>query len=255
MTLESLGLIPILIAFGFGALSFLSPCVLPLLPGYLSLMSGYSVSDLQDGKASSGRMAKVTLLFIAGFTAVFMAWGAGASVIGSFLRQNARTTSVIAGWVVVVFGSVVLISALFNAAWLQTLVRERKFDIRPSKLGPWAPPVMGVAFGFAWTPCIGPVLGSILTLASQAESATDGMVLLFAYSMGLGIPFLLSAIAMTKAFGAVGMLRRHLKTINVVSGVALIAFGVLMIQNRVFELSIILSEWLQRLGLDWLASI
>lgn len=252
---ESLGLVPILIAFGFGALSFVSPCVLPLLPGYLSLMSGYSVSDLQEGKASSGRMARVTLLFILGFTVVFMAWGASASALGGFLRRNQATTSAIAGWIVVVFGLVVLISALFNAPWLQNLVRERKFDIRPSRLGPWAPPVMGVAFGFAWTPCIGPVLGSILTLASQTETVGSGMILLFAYSMGLGIPFLAAAVGMTKAFGAIGVLRRHLRTINVVSGVALVAFGILMIQNRVFELSIIVSDWLQKLGLEWLSAI
>lgn len=253
--IESIGLVPIIVAFAFGALSFVSPCVLPLLPGYLSLMSGYSVGDLQEGNASVGRMARVTGLFVLGFTVVFMAWGAGASAIGEFLRANSRTTSAIAGWVVIVFGVVVLVSALFNAGWLQNLVRERKFDIRPSKLGPWAPPVMGVAFGFAWTPCIGPVLGSILALASQTDTVGAGMVLLFSYSMGLGIPFLLSAVGMTKALGAVKALRRHLKTINVFSGIALIAFGIMMVQNRIFELSIIVSEWLENLGLEWLTSI
>lgn len=254
-TIESANFVTILIAFGFGGLSFVSPCVLPLLPGYLSLMSGYSVSDLQEGKGSTRRMARVTSLFVLGFTAVFVLWGVFAQRLGSTLNQNWQTITLIAGWVVIVFGMVVLASSFTGTAWIQNILRERKLEIRPSKLGPWAPPVMGFAFGFAWTPCVGPILGSIILVAGSSDTAGDGIILLLAYSAGLGIPFLLSSLAMTKFLGAVRALRKHLRTINVISGVALISFGVLMITNQLFVLSSRVSTILQDLGLDWLAAI
>ncbi len=255
MAIESLTLVSLVVAFGFGVLSFISPCVLPLLPGYLSLMSGYSVGDLQEGKSSTLRMVRVTGLFVAGFTVVFIAWGAAATSLGQFLRENLRTASTIAGWIVVVFGLVIVASAVLNLPWLQNLVRERKMEIRPSRLGGWAPPVMGFAFGFAWTPCIGPVLGSILALAAAQETVTEGILLLFAYSMGLGIPFIASGVGMTKLFGAMSFLRKHLRTINALSGAALVWFGVLMITNRLFELSNWFVDVLDRFGLDFLTAI
>ena len=138
--------VTIITAFLFGALSFISPCVLPLLPGYLSLMSGYSVSDLQAGNASIGRMLRVTLLFVAGFTAVFVALGASATSLGRWLITNQRVATTIAGWVVIVFGLLIVVLALWNSPALGWMMRERRMEVRPSRLGPWAPPVMGVAF-------------------------------------------------------------------------------------------------------------
>lgn len=242
-------------AFVFGALSFISPCVLPLLPGYLSLMSGYSVADLQEGNASVGRMFRVTLLFVGGFTLVFVAGGAAATSLGGFLARNQSTTTQVAGWLIIAFGVLIVMLALSNSRFLNVFNRERRLEVRPSRLGGWAPPVMGVAFGFGWTPCIGPVLAAILTLAASQETVGQGMFLLFVYSMGLGIPFILSGIGMTKLFGSLAVLRRHLKTINVVSGLLMVGFGVLFITGRITDLSSWITELFIRFGWDRLAEI
>ena len=242
-------------AFVFGALSFLSPCVLPLLPGYLSLMSGYSVADLQEGNASSGRMLRVTMLFVLGFTLVFVAGGAAATSLGGFLARNQSTTMLVAGWLIVVFGLIIVALALSNSSALSFLSRERRLEVRPSRLGGWAPPVMGVAFGFGWTPCIGPVLAAILTLAASQETVGQGMFLLFVYSMGLGIPFIAAGVGMTKLLGSLKFLRKHLRTINVVSGLLMVAFGFLFITGRITDLSSLISDFFIRVGLDRLAEI
>ena len=247
--------VSLLVAFAFGALSFVSPCVLPLLPGYLSLMSGYSASDLQEGRASTGRMIRVTLLFIAGFTAVFVALGAGATSFGSFLLRNQNEALRIAGWVVIAMGLFIAITALWNPQWMMPLMRERRVEVRPSKLGAWAPPVMGAAFGFGWTPCIGPVLAAIFTLSATQDTVGQGMLLLFAYSMGLGIPFLAASIGMTKAFSAFGWFKKHLRTINAASGALLAFFGVLMITGRLTDLSRWAIEIMEDVGLSRLANI
>jgi cytochrome c biogenesis protein CcdA len=160
----------LLLAFGGGIISFLSPCVLPLLPGYLGLMSGYSVADLQAGRASTGRMLRVTSLFVAGFTVVFVATGAAATQVGRFLVQYQSVTERVAGALILAFG-VLLIGMSFTGRGLfGVFARERRLDVRPSRLGRWAPPVMGMAFGFGWTPCIGAILGAILTAAGTRET-------------------------------------------------------------------------------------
>ncbi len=254
--METLSLVSLATAVLFGGLSFISPCVLPLLPGYLSLMSGYSVAELQSGEGSVRRMLVVTSLFVAGFTAVFVALGATATSLGRFVLANLTTGTRIAGWIVVVFGLVIFFSALTNASWLQNLMRERRMDVRPSRFGKFAPPVMGVAFGFGWTPCIGPVLGGILALAGTQETVGQGIVLLLAYSAGLGVPFILAGVGMTRAFKTMTFFRKHLRTINVFSGALLAGFGVLMITNRLFIVSGWVTEVLERIpGLERLAAI
>ncbi len=246
----------LLIAFVFGALSFVSPCVLPLLPGYLSMMSGYSAKELSEGQAATGRMLRVTLLFIAGFTAVFVALGAGATSLGGFLLRNQVAAVRIAGWFVVAMGLFIALTAVWNPRFLMPLMRERRLEVRPSRLGAWAPPLMGVAFGFGWTPCIGPVLAAIFTLSFTSSTVGQGMALLFAYSLGLGIPFLLAALAMTKALGAFSWFRRHLRPINVGSGLLLAVFGVLMITGQLSVLSRFFSDLLSDIpGLRSLATI
>lgn len=240
------------ISFVFGTLSFVSPCVLPLLPGYLSMMSGYSVADIESGQASTGRMARTSLLFIAGFSIVFVLLGAAATSIGQFLVRNQILLGRIAGGVVIAFGLVIIVSAVGNAGWLQGLMRERRFEIDPSKGGGWAPAVMGLAFGFGWTPCIGPVLGAILLVAADQGSVGRGMLLLGAFSLGIGLPFLLAALGMSKLFKP---LRRHLRTINIVSGALLVAFGVVMVTGSVGWLSGIVTDWLTRIGLEDLTQI
>jgi len=173
-----------IVAFAFGAISFVSPCVLPLLPGYLSLMSGYSVQELSEGKANVRKVAFATLLFIAGFSLVFVGLGAIATGVGSFLRTNLVTLSRVAGLVIIIMGVFIAVTALWNPQWLMPFMRERRVDVKPSRLGNFAPPVMGAAFAFGWTPCIGPVLGSIFALAAVEETVGRGMMLLFFYVFG-----------------------------------------------------------------------
>ncbi len=227
-------IIQLVIAFGAGVISFVSPCVLPLLPGYLSMMSGYSAAQLEAGEASTRRMLRVILLFILGFTVVFAALGAAATGFGQFLRQNLTTLTRIAGLVIIVFGALMVAMAISERGFLSTLSQERKVHVRPSRLGKWAPPVMGAAFGFGWTPCIGPVLTVILAAAATQETLLQGVFLLIAYSLGLGVPFLLAGLGLYKSFGR---LKPYLKPINIVSGVLLSLFGVLMLTNSLGDLS------------------
>lgn len=245
----------LLSALVFGALSFVSPCVLPLLPGYLGLMSGYSVAELQEGKASTVRMLRVTLMFVLGLTVVFVALGAGATSVSGLLIRNRSVITQVAGWLIVLFGLVILAMALSNSPWLAFLARERRLDLKPSRLGGWAPVLMGMAFGFGWTPCIGPVLAAILTQAATQETVARGMLLLFLFSMGMGIPFVLAGLGVTRLYSGIGLLRRHLRTINVASGLLMMVFGWLFITGRITDLSSFISEWMIRLGLERLAEI
>ncbi len=227
-------LIQAVVAFGGGVVSFISPCVLPLLPGYLSMMSGYSASDLDSGAVERGRMLRVILLFIAGFTLVFAAIGAGATSLGNLLRHNLGTLTQIAGIVIVVFGLLMVALAVTNRGLFGFLQRERRVEVRPSRLGSLAPPVMGMAFGFGWTPCIGPILTVILAFATTQETVGRGIGLLVAFSLGLGVPFLFAGLGLHKVFGR---LKPYLRTINIVSGVVLAGFGVVMALGYMGRLS------------------
>jgi cytochrome c-type biogenesis protein len=216
------------LAFGGGIVAFLSPCVLPMLPGYLGLMSGYSVADLAAGRASRGRMLRVTLLFVLGFSAVFVATGAIATRLSQFLNSNQMVLNRVAGAVVIAFGLVVVGMAFTNRGVFGVLARERRADVRPSRLGAWAPPVMGLAFGFGWTPCIGPILTGVLAVAATRETVLQGMLLLLSFSLGLGVPFVAAGLGLARAFRAVKALRRFIRPINVASGVVMTVFGVLL---------------------------
>jgi cytochrome c-type biogenesis protein len=227
-------IVQLLIAFGAGVISFISPCVLPLLPGYLSMMSGYSASQLEQGDVSTARMTRVILLFIAGFTVVFVALGAIATGLRTWLVQNLTTFTRLAGLTVIAFGILMVAMAVSDRGPLPALERERRLDVRPSRLGKWAPPVMGMAFGFAWTPCIGPVLTVILATASLQETLLQGMLLLLAYSLGLGVPFLLAGLGLFKVFGH---LKPYLRPISIASGVFLTLFGVVLVTDNVSTLS------------------
>jgi len=241
----------VLAAFVFGALSFLSPCVLPLLPGYLSMMSGYSAAELAGGTVSTRRMLRVTLLFVAGFTMVFVVLGATATSIGKSLLRNNSTITIVSGWVVIAMGLFLAVAAIWNPRLLMPFMRERRAEVRPSRLGVFAPPVMGAAFGFAWTPCIGPTLGAILTVAATESTVKQGMFLLFVYSLGLGIPFVLAGIGMTKVVGGFGWVKRHFREISVVSGLLLAGFGILMVTGHLTDLN----QWFQRVLPDWLWNV
>ncbi|HEY5891384.1 MAG TPA: cytochrome c biogenesis CcdA family protein [Acidimicrobiia bacterium] len=233
-------IVQMVVAFGAGIISFVSPCVLPLLPGYLSMMSGYSAAEIQSGDVSTRRMTRVILLFIGGFTVIFAMLGAAAASLGNVLTRNLDSFTRIAGVVIIAFGLLMVAMALSNRGFLSTFNQDKRVDVRPSKLGKWAPPVMGAAFAFGWTPCIGPVLTVILATAGTQGSVPAGILLLVTYSIGLGVPFLLAGLGLLKV---VGRLKPYLRTINIVSGLLLATFGVMMITGTVGTISNAIVNW------------
>lgn len=236
-----------------GAASFLSPCVLPLLPGYIGLMSGYSMKELSTGDVSLKRVLGTTTLFVLGFTVVFVVlFGAAATSLGRFLQGNLFTQ--IAGWVIIAMGVFIAVTAIHTPKVLMPAMRERRFEMhKAQRLGAWAPPVMGGAFAFGWTPCIGPFLASALALGATTGSGPQAMLVLFFYSLGLGIPFLITALLMAKTFSVFGWIKRYVVQISVASGVILAVFGVLMVTGNVNVLSSWFTDILVRLGLEDLA--
>lgn len=176
------------IAFAAGILGFLSPCVVPLIPGYISFVSGLSLTDMDvaERRRYVGRVLAATGLFVVGFAVIFTSLGASASLLGSFVLQNRRLLSRIGGAVIIALGLAVLLK-------LPALLRERRFPLTRRPMGLAGAVPIGMAFGFAWTPCVGPVLTAVLTLAATEQDARRGAMLLFAYSLGLGLPFIVSA--------------------------------------------------------------
>ncbi len=239
----------LLAAFGGGLISFLSPCVLPLVPGYLSLMSGVRTPETAS-RQDRARLLRATLLFVLGFTVVFVALGAGASAVGSALREHQRTLETVAGALIVVMG--VFLAGLWTP---MTLMAERRLEVLPSRLGPWAAPVMGMAFAFGWTPCIGPVLSGVLALAEHEGTVGRGVVLLTAYSFGLGVPFVASAVALDRIAGAMSFFKRHARAINMVAGLVLAGFGVLLLTHHVGWLSSRVIDLMEKLHLGKLTQI
>ena len=248
--LESAGPLGWAAAFLAGMISFLSPCVLPLVPGYLSMMSGLSAGEMAVAtKTDTQRVVRATLLFVAGFTAVFVALGATATAIGDLLTEHQLGLNRVAGALVILMG-------LFLAGVVspRVLQRERRLHVAPSQLGSWAPPLMGMAFAFGWTPCIGPALTVILTLAANQDTVYKGVLLLLFYSLGLGVPFVASGLAMHRLTGAFSWVKRHFRIINLVSGLILVGFGILLLTNRLGQVSSRIIEVMDALGLDFLSS-
>jgi cytochrome c-type biogenesis protein len=233
------------VAFGAGMLSFLSPCVLPLVPGYVSMVSGLSAAEIEAGsRRDLTPVVRGVLGFVAGFTVVFTALGAAASGLGHLLLAHQRDFDIGAGALVVVFGAWLVGLGTPAGFW-----RERRFHPRPSRLGAWAPPVLGMAFAFGWTPCVGPVLGGVLGLAAARATLDSGVALLVAYSLGLGVPFLVTGLAFGRLTALFARVRRRLWLIDLVSGVALVAFGVLLLTDNLHWLSSFSAGVLRALGL------
>lgn len=245
----------LLAAMFFGAASFISPCVLPMLPGYLALMSGHSIAELSSGEANTRRVVIGALGFIAGFTAVFVALGAFATSVSRWLLSETSLFRSIAGWLVISMGVFIAITAVWNPRFLLPLMKERRIEVSPKRLGRFAPPIMGGAFAFGWTPCVGPFLAGAFALAGSSETVGRGMIVLAFYSLGLGIPFLAAAIGLNKAFGMFDWLKRHLVPINVGSGLLLVVFGFLLLTNQISQLSSFFTNLLVDLGLEQLAEI
>ena len=228
-------------AFVFGLLSFFSPCVLPLVPAYLSFMSGVSVEELMSSRGSEAlkRTGLKSVLFTLGFSAVFIAMGATATSIGQFLSAKTDILMKVAGVIIVVFGLHML--GIFR---IKALYAEKRFHVRFKSIGFAAPFLIGVMFAFGWTPCIGPVLAVILTLAADSETLMLGMGLLAVYSLGLAIPFLITGFATGAALKALGRFKAHFRKFEIASGVLMIAVGVLVFTNNLQTISSLLNRWL-----------
>jgi cytochrome c-type biogenesis protein len=239
------------VAFGAGVVSFLSPCVLPLVPSYLSMMSGVGTAELATaGRTDQARLLRSTLLFVAGFTAVFAVLEATASGLGQTLHAHQRVLDEVAGVVIVIAG--LLLAGLLQPAWL---LRERRLHITPSRYGEWAAPIMGMAFAFGWTPCIGPILAAVLGLASDAHTLGRGEAMLVAYSLGLGVPFVVAGVAFGRLTGVLAFARRHYRGINLVSGMLLAGLGVLLLTDNLSVLTTGFSDFLRSIGLGRLATV
>jgi cytochrome c-type biogenesis protein len=216
-------MIELFIAFGAGLISFLSPCVLPLIPGYISFISGVSLNELLEKK----KIDLIPLiLFTLGFSFVFIMFGAAASYLGQILLQNSQTLRVIAGLVIVIF-SLQLIGVI-NISFLNF---EKKVYTKKNN-NIWFPFIVGMAFGFGWTPCIGPILGSILALASTEETIFKAIILLSFYSLGLAIPFILSGYLMQRFLMFSKNFRKNINLVSKIGGVILLITGILILTNQ-----------------------
>jgi cytochrome c-type biogenesis protein len=223
------------LAFLAGVVSFLSPCVLPLVPSYISFISGVSFEDLTT-KQDSKRLRLITLsnsvLFILGFSIIFIALGASTSLFGSVLFKYQDWMRIIGGIIVIIFG--LFITGLLD---FNFLMRERKIMFQGKPSGFVGSFFVGMTFGVGWTPCIGPILGSILIVATSKASVSEGIRLLSVYSAGLAVPFLLSALLFNSFLNYSKMLLRYLKIIKIIGGIIIIAFGLLLISNNLGALS------------------
>jgi cytochrome c-type biogenesis protein len=217
-------------AFGGGLVSFASPCVLPLVPAYLSMVTGLDVAEIRAGERRHiGRIARDTGLFILGFGTVFVLLGLGASAFGGALTRHQLVLTRVSGLLVVAMAVFMIGSLVARAPWLY---RELRFHPSPSRLGPFAAPVTGVAFGFGWTPCIGPVYASVLAVASDSGRAGKAAALLAAYSLGLGVPFLATGLALGRLEGALRWVKQHTTSVTAASATLLGLLGVLLVLNR-----------------------
>lgn len=237
-------------AIGAGAISFLSPCVLPLVPPYLCYMAGVSIEDFRGNSTDTKahRPAKTALIaasisFVLGFTTVFVALGAGASTIGGLLRVWQQELAMVAGLLIILMGLNFL-----GVIRIPFLSREARFQTNGKPTSGFAAYIMGLAFAFGWTPCIGPVLGPILTLAGGQETVTDGALLLAAYSLGLGIPFILAALFSSAFMRFLGRFKMHLGRVEKIMGALLVLAGVLFLTGGIQAAAFWLLETFPALG-------
>lgn len=222
--------VSLITAFLAGVLSFVSPCVLPIVPGYLSFISGVNVAQYRTSEAPrdlAWRVGLTSLAFVLGFSTVFVTLGAAATAIGYTLQQYKRELAVVGGLFIIVLG--LHTAGLLQIKWL---LYEKRAEVKSKPLGLLGAYVVGLAFAFGWTPCIGPILGAILLYASQQETVTEGVLLLAAYSAGLGIPFLVAGAAINAFFAAFKRLRAHMKAFEYASGALLVAVGLLLVTDR-----------------------
>ncbi len=221
--LSSLALPAIFIA---GVISFFSPCVLPLVPAYISYITGESVTDAPNGQSLAARLPALalSLFFVLGFSVVFIVLGASASVLGQTMLKYRYETNIVGGAIIIVFG--LFMTGLIR---LPHLHRDTRFHVSLNGGGPVSAFVLGLAFGFGWTPCIGPVLGAILAASAVAATLNQGIALLSVYALGLSLPFLAAALFAEKFLAKLKSMRRMGKTLHIVAGVILVVTGIAMI--------------------------
>jgi cytochrome c-type biogenesis protein len=230
-----------------GALSFLSPCVLPLIIPYLGFLGGVTLRAAPGGVVAEvparGRVLLAALFFVLGFATVFTALGATASAVSQLLQEHLETAALVAGAVLVLFGLHVM-----GVLRLGLLNREARFQTAARPVSPAGAYVVGLAFAFGWTPCVGPILAGILTIAASRGGALEGATLLFAYAMGIGIPFLLAAAFATPFLGFVQRFRRHFRKVEIALGLLLIATGLLVMTGGFQEIGAWMIERWPELG-------
>jgi cytochrome c-type biogenesis protein len=242
-----------LAALGGGVVSFLSPCVLPIVPAYLSVITGLDVAEVKEGdRKHLPRIALHTGLFIAGFTLVFVALGLVSTSLGRTLLRNQADITRWSGVLIVAMALYMLGSLVLRTPGLY---QERRWHPNLARFGPFAAPIAGIAFGFGWTPCIGPVLSAVLGKAATEGEATQGAILLLFYSAGLGIPFLATGLAFGRLAGALNWVKRHSTAITASSALALGFFGILLAMNQFTWLTVKLQEGLEAIGLGRLLTL
>ena len=239
------------LAFAAGVVSFLSPCVLPLVPGYLATVSGVSFEHVSArGPGVTRQVAIASGLFFAGFLVVFVALGASASLIGALLDEHRLWLNRLSGVLIVVFGL-----AMLGVGWSGSLGGRWAQAVQERARRRGGPVALGVAFAFCWTPCVGPVLASILVLAGASGSLPNGVLLLTIYGLGLALPFLIVGFGFTRTLGAVRSVQRHYRAIQATAGVLLVTMGGLLLTGRLYILNAYAQRALRALGLDWWSSV
>ncbi|WP_198586069.1 cytochrome c biogenesis CcdA family protein [Pararhizobium haloflavum] len=225
----------LLTVFAAGAISFLSPCVLPLVPGYISFVTGGARMEpaVQNRLRANWQALVNSLYFVLGFTTIFVLLGATATALGALFRSYLYEANLIGGAVVIIFG--VVTTGLVPIPWFD---REMRFHPRPHVAGPWTSYLLGLAFAFGWTPCIGPVLGSILTLSAANATVGTGAILLTVYSLGLGVPFILAALFMQRFIAGMPTLRWAGRYLRVLAGVIMIVMGIAMMTGQLTRFAI-----------------
>lgn len=239
------------LVFAAGLVSFVSPCVLPLVPGYVSTISGVSLEQLsQRGRGVSRQALFASALFFLGFLAVFVALGASASVIGTFLINERTWLNRIAGGLIVLFGL-----SMLGIGWSGALGGRWAHLVQATARRRGGPVALGVAFAFCWTPCVGPVLASILVLAGASGSLSTGVLLLVVYGLGLAVPFLAVGLGFTRLIGSFRRVHRHYRAIEAVAGLLLVTMGALLLSGYLFVLNIYAQHALSWLHLAWWKSL
>ncbi|MFH1783812.1 MAG: cytochrome c biogenesis protein CcdA [bacterium] len=230
--------ISLIVAFMAGFAAFISPCVLPLIPAYISFITGVSVKELSSADTKSKNVSKIilpTLFFILGFSLIFIILGASATFLGSFFLKNQRILQIIGGIIVVIFGL-----HMAGAFKLKFLEHEKRFSMNRRPLTVIGAFIAGVVFALGWTPCVGPILASILLYAGTQETVSEGIKLLSAFSLGLGIPFLLTSIAIGSFLSVFDRIKKYFRIISILSGIILVIMGILIMTGTFTVLTAVL---------------